>query len=266
MLLVNERDVLPGGWRAVRTADGSWTLAHPGHGETCHSIHGAWTQARERYAIPCRLRELARERSVVRLLDVGTGLGLNIAAALEALDGSGAQLEAVTLERDLDVLAIACAQLAQPPEVERWLGPVRAALALAIANPGRATVPLGERSSLALAAGDAAAVLPALSRREPFDAVFLDPFSRRREDALWTDAFARALAARMAPHAVLSTYSASLAVRAALARAGLRVGAGPRVGAKAEGTLASLRADLPPLGARSLRKLAQNRAADLAGG
>ena len=59
----------------------------------------------------------------------------------------------------------------------------------------------------------------------------------------------------MAPGSWLSTYTASLAVRRGLKRAGLRVGRGPRVGAKAEGTLASPDLRPPPLTPRQERKL-----------
>src|SRR5678816_3743700 len=96
-------------WTAVRTGDGSWTLVHPGHGATCHSQAGAWQQARERYAAPCRLPELARSQAAIELLDIGTGLGLNLAAALEALWGTSAELHATSFERDADVLHSAIA-------------------------------------------------------------------------------------------------------------------------------------------------------------
>ena len=47
------------GWRVLRTDDESLTLVHPIHGQACHSRAGAWTEARERYAVACRLRERA---------------------------------------------------------------------------------------------------------------------------------------------------------------------------------------------------------------
>jgi tRNA U34 5-methylaminomethyl-2-thiouridine-forming methyltransferase MnmC len=149
-------------WRAVLTSDGSYTLAHPGHGQTCHSRAGAWQEARERYAVACRLREraleMARRADVgeppkFRLLDVGTGLGLNLAAALEALSGTGIRLEAVSLERDTDViratLALFDAVRERAPRnasdsgdpsdsgdeglgLERWHAPVRGALRAAL--------------------------------------------------------------------------------------------------------------------------------------
>ena len=248
----------PAAWRPVLTADGSWTLAHPGHGETCHSTAGAWLEARERYAAPCRLREVAAETDgPVRLLDVGCGIGLNLAAALAELEGTGAELRAVTLERDPSVVRSGLA-LPVSPQAERWHAPVRAALARSLEDPHRA-VELGGSGRLRLVLGDARSTLPALSE-DPFDAVFLDPFSPRVEGDLWEVGFLAEIAGRMRPRAVLSTYSSAFAVRLALARAGLALGRGPRVGKKASGTLASPRGALPPLEPRTARRLARRLA------
>ena len=236
-------------WTPVRTDDGSWTLVHPGHGEACHSFAGAWSQARERYVGPCRIRELGHEREVVRLLDIGTGLGLNLACALAALEGSGARLEVASFEQDRSVLEAAFALRDWPPEVAPWIARAHAALAAELDRPGSA-------GWLRLEIGDARQGIVGLAREPAFDAVFLDPFSPGVEGELWAPAFLGELAARMAPHALLSTYSASFQVRLALAGAGLNVGKGPRVGRKAEGTLASWSGVLPGLDARTGRRLA----------
>ncbi len=241
----------------MRTADGSFTLAHPGHGQTCHSSAGAWLEARERYARPCRLRELGTARGRVRLLDVGTGIGLNLAAALEALEGTGAVLEVVTLERDTEVIRAGLRLPTGEPELERWFAPVRAALERALAEPTRVEPLFG--GTLELVLGDARRRLPQLDPERRFDAVFLDPFSPRVESQLWEVEFLAEVARRMSPGALLSTYSSSMAVRVALVLAGLELGRGPRVGDKASGTLAGPAASLPHLPAldeRTVRRLA----------
>ncbi|MCZ6598972.1 MAG: MnmC family methyltransferase [Planctomycetota bacterium] len=232
------------GYTPVRTADGSWTLAHPGHGETLHSRSGAWQEAVERYATPCRLRERALAgRAELHLLDVGTGLGLNLAAALAALEGTGTRLIVVSLERDRSVIEAAFGLDAGPGE--RWHAPVRVALRAALPGGlaetpgGRAKVELGAAGGeLRLLLGDARATLPRLELAPRFDAVFLDPFSPRVEPELWEAGFLVEIARRMAPGSLLSTFSAATRVRVALAGAGLAVARGPRVGTKAEGTLA----------------------------
>jgi chorismate dehydratase len=251
-------------WRAILTDDGTPTLEHAVHGEACHSRSGAWTQARERYARGCRLQERARTASSgsLRLLDVGTGLGINIAAALEAVAPSGVELLVHGLERDREVLARSSELLDRFPESSRrWMEPVALAIAAALAAPGRSraglpfTGPEGARARLFLHVGDARTTIAELARDERFDAVFLDPFSPRLEPDLWQPAFLAAIAARMAGSSWLATYSASLAVRAALVAAGLRVGAGPAVGAKREGTLASPDQEPPPLAPRTARRV-----------
>lgn len=248
------------GWTVLRTADGSATLVHPEHGQACHSDAGAWLEACERYARPCRLAERAAGGATVRLLDVGTGPGWNLAAALAEVERVGGRLEAWTLEHDPSVLRTTLASLgreASDAPFEPWHAPVRAALAAAVEH-GEAT--LGARSRLVLRLGDARATLPALPSDVRFDAVFLDPFSPRVEPELWARAFLADVAARMAPGSLLSTYSASLTVRVALAAAGLRVGPGPAVARKAHGTLASPDAVLAPLDARTARKLVRRLA------
>ena len=238
-------------WSAERTDDGSWTLRRA-DGVACHSTAGAWTQACERYAAPCRLRELAAEREVVRLLDVGTGLGLNLAAALRALDGR-ARLEATTLESAPSVIEAALALEGWPDEARPWVELAHEALGRVLRG-GAAELADG-RGSIELLLGDARESVAGL-RAKAFDAVFLDPFAPRDEPELWDGPFLREVARVMAPEAILSTYSASFAVRVRLLEAGLGVGLGPRVGRKAQGTLASLTAPLPPLEPRSARRIA----------
>jgi len=240
-------------WRALETEDGSRTLQRVADAVTCHSTAGAWRQARERYARACRIAELGAERGAVALLDIGTGLGLNLAAALEALAPCAAPLEAVSFEHDAELLARAL-DVRQPPECERWAAPARDALREALRRPGERVA--AAWGGLRLELGDARTNVRRW-RTRAFDAVFLDPFAPSVEPQLWSAEFLADLAAAMAPHALLSTYSASVAVRAGLAAAGLRVGQGPRVGRKAQGSLASFAAPLPPLHPRLLRKLAR---------
>lgn len=269
----------------VRTADGSCTLAHALHGETYHSRSGAWTQALERYARACRIAQRARatEESAraMCVLDLGTGLGFNAAAACAEASGATRALRIVSLERDrellerLDELAELAARTAPlAGEGEPWHAPVRAAIARALrASGARARsseleqVPIelapaepgatSARASLALVLGDARETLARLPSEPLFDAVFFDPFSPAREPELWSASLVREIALRMRPEAWLSTYSAAFAVRLVLRAAGLRVGRGPRVGTKAEGTLASRALAPPPLEPRVERRLAR---------
>lgn len=255
-------------WRAQRTDDGSWTLLHPVHGESCHSLAGARTQARERYAsVIADLPPEIFARGVLRLLDIGTGMALNLAAALEACETRGLALDALSLELDPSVLRAALeVSRADEPQwsahrrvlelIEQDLPDLEAgapSLARALRGAGA--------HQLELVLADARESLPKLDPSRRFDVVFLDPFSPRVDPPLWEEAFLLEVASHMDIGARLSTYTTSLRVRAALARAGLNLGAGPRVGRKSSGTLASRGGVVPPLDPRTKRKIERYLAA-----
>jgi len=248
-------------WTPIQTDDGSYTLVHPMHGEACHSRAGAWTESRERYALACRLHERALElrdtgARALRLLDVGTGLGLNLAAALEALDGTRIELDATSLEIDVGVIeaTLALGPQSALPEVERHHVRVRAALELAL-GANSEPVPLAGGGRLLLLVGDGRVTLPALDPSVRFDAVFLDPFSPGVDPPLWSAEFLAEVAQRMLPGSLLSTYTAAACARVGLIAAGLHVGPGARVGTKSSGTLASPDIELQSLDPRTTRRL-----------
>ena len=259
------------GWTPVPTADGSATLRSEALGEACHDLAGAWTEARERYTVPALLPLLAARSAPLRLLDVGTGLGWNLAAALDEATRAGVELDVVSLEIDRRViegaLELAAAGRLARGDPARAHAPVAQALSLALAagghGPGR-SVPLG-RGRLRVYLGDARETLAGLPREERFDAVFLDPFSPRADPAAWAGPFLREVASRMEPRARLATYTASFEVRLRLAAAGLAVGRGPRVGRKAEGTVAGRGIEVEPLHPRTARRL-ERRLRELAEG
>ena len=260
---------VPGTWRTRRTEDGTLTLVHPVHGEACHSDVGAWRESWERYVEGCRLPERLRAEQPERLrvLDVGTGLGWNLAAVLVARDrfSAATRLDLVTLESDPEVMRTAIGlgdRAGQGPQAEALLEIHRVLSEClgALAGEGhahRAPTRFGYEDQLTLCLGDARDTLPELAREPGFDAVFLDPFSPRREPDLWAAEFLEEIAVRCAPDAWLSTYSASTGVRVALSLAGFEIGPGARVGAKAEGTLARRGAPLPPFEPKIARRIAR---------
>jgi len=252
----------PAGWTAVRTEDGSWTMAAPGHGQACHSTAGAWREARERYALATGLDLLAAERGhrqPVRLLDVGTGLGWNLAAAWDLVAAGEGQLDATGLELEPE-LCRAAPGIATASGTGPWSAhyPVLAERLAELASHGlpRSRTTLAPGSTLELHLGDARSTVSQLrAEGVRFDVIFLDAFSPSVEPDLWGGSFLGDLASLLEPTGMLSTYTVSLTVRERLRRAGLQVGTGPRVGAKAGGTLASPTLDLPALEPRAAAKL-----------
>lgn len=240
----------------VATDDGSWTIHDELVGQACHSLAGAWTEARERYARPCELRRKAKEDGVLRLLDVGTGIGWNLAAALAELEEESVRLEVLCLEADRKLFEFGAECLVDDTSGGAvWLERARRALAASL-DQGEA-VPLECGGALRFVIGDARRTLAKEPAHACFDAVFLDPFSPGTAPGLWEASFLREVAQRIASGGLLSTYTTSLEVRARLVCAGLEVGSGPRVGTKHQGTIAGRDVSLGPLEARTQRKLAR---------
>lgn len=252
-------------WEPRQTQDGSWTLFNKELNEACHSRDGAWLESVERYAKACRLPERAAELVErdgagvpLRVLDIGTGLGLNIAAARSILAGCGVLLQVTSLELDPEVIR---AGLELPP-ANAWHASIAKGLAEALEKPGE-SIDLGpspagmgeSRASLELHIGHGAECLAAIDKRSRFDAVFMDPFSPAVDRSLWETPFLQEVSSRMKPGSMLSTFSAAIRVRRRLQEVGLLVGPGERVGSKSSGTLASPDRDLPAFPAAQARRM-----------
>ncbi len=250
-------------WRRMPTGDGCPTLVHPGHGEPCHDTRGAWAEAHQLHVAGCDLPRLLLRGELVRLLDVGTAPGWNLAAAWSLASRLPGRLEVTTVERSEEALR-AGAELAAdegwkaaaPADAVRSFEEVHSALGKA-QEQGESSgwIQVGRRVRLRLIQQDAGAALGELCPEERFDAVFLDAFSPRVEPEAWDAGFLGALAERVAEGGRLTTYTLSHPVRAALMARGLAVGwAGERSGRRG-GTWASRGGWVPPLSERLTARL-----------
>ncbi|MGV0023473.1 tRNA (5-methylaminomethyl-2-thiouridine)(34)-methyltransferase MnmD [Phormidesmis priestleyi] len=228
------------------TGDGSFTFFSAEYGEAFHSQFGARQEAKSKFVEPTLLKQKAdlfespaRGRSSLKLLDICYGLGYNTAAALEAIwqVNPDCQVNVVALEIDATVPQSAIAhQLlnAWQPEIQTSL--------TTLAQSGTVKT---SRLDAQLKLGDARQTLPLES--EPFDAIFLDPFSPPHCPQLWTIEFLSLVARLLKSDGRLATYSCAAAVRAALIAAGLQIGSTHPVGRRSPGTIANWEADLPRL-------------------
>ena len=226
------------GIELVPTEDGSPTVFSETYREHYHNTSGAFLESLERYVIPCRIVERARAMGSIRILDVGFGLGFNLALAWRELRRAApdAQVHIDSLEKDpIDpsLWRRLAAEMGDPTVVDG----VASLLAEGVYE--------GDSVSLKLWCGGAEDTIDEVEKG--WNSVFLDPFSPDRNGELWTTSFLRSLREGAESGAILSTYSAAVRVRVALLQAGWQIGAGPRVGKKSNGTLASAGDVSPPL-------------------
>ena len=247
------------------TGDGCPTLMHPTHGEPCHDTRGAWAEANQLHVHGCDLPRRLLRGERVRLLDVGSAPGWNLAAACALASSLPGALDVTAVERSEDALAAAFDLSSSsswrggaPGGAPVALDRVHAALKEALVLPPGTWVSLGGAVRLRLWMQPAALLLKELQIEEQFDAVFLDSFSPGVEPEAWDPDFLFALGGRVAALGRLSTYTISHPVRAALMASGLSVGwAGARSGRRG-GTWTSRGGWVPPLSDRLRARLGRH--------
>lgn len=224
------------------TEDGSVTFWSETFQETFHSSHGAKHEAEAKFVIPAKIAEKAKTQTQLNILDVCYGLGYNSAAAIAAvseLKDRTADLHIIALENNLEVPQKAIAA----GLVNIWQ-PAIAQILTTVAATQTVTT---ENLSLQLLIGDARQTINQVPSKWA-DAIFLDPFSPPHCPQLWTVEFIQILANCLKPDGYLVTYSSSAAVRAAMIKAGLQIGAIAPIGRKSPSTIAAFSpTPLPPI-------------------
>lgn len=227
------------------TDDGTLSVFSDEYGQAMHTLSGAYSEALLKHVFPSKI--LGREERMIRVLDVGFGIGYNVLALLDEFlkDRRERTLEIITLEKDLS-----------PMEMMRGTGfpGPRGALYEFLKNVPVKGVVIGEGFTVRLLAGDARESVRELPSSS-FHAVFQDAFSPSKNPELWSADFFREIYRAAAEGCVLTTYSSAPQVRGALLEAGFVLGRGPSVGKKREGTVAAKGDVIETLNAGDIRDL-----------
>jgi queuine tRNA-ribosyltransferase len=241
-----------GAFELVMLRTGERAVRHTGNGEVMHPV-GPWTEANKLYVEQLKLRELLAKHDdePLRILDVGLGAATNAIAALTCAQEMGGErrraLEIVSLEHDLDALALALTD----PQGFPFLTPWKTACE-AILNEHEWEAP---SLSWRVIKGDAREALDEVEGT--FDLIYFDPFSPESNPTLWTMDFARRIHSKARYEgATLATYSAATPTRVMFLLAGFFVGHGVASGTRTESTFASTKLELvpEPLGDRWLQR------------
>ncbi len=215
---------------ARQTADGSWTLVHPGHSECYHSAAGALTEARHLYLNSSGILDTFAQGECIRVLDVGLGLGYNALATIDGWlqSGSHARLEILSLENDEGLFQTLRSGTApwQMGWDSVWLNLVKG-----LRHKGgglwQATMLSSGGGALLwhVFLGDARsdATISELLKSGPFDYVWQDPFSPKKNPGMWATEWFSIMALAAAENACLMTYSVARRVRDALLASGWQV-------------------------------------------
>ncbi len=236
----------------IKTADGTETFFNKEYKEAYHSTKaGAYTESLYKFVIPCKIKGLA-EKGSIRILDVGFGLGYNVAVAISEAKrvNENVSIDIVSIEKDPEVFE-RIKQLNIPENLKDAYDFILSGKfqGFFIKNT-RFYGYVSEKNGLCLKVilGEGRKTLKMLSDLKlKFDAVFYDAFSPKVNTEMWTVDIFRTVKNLMEEEAVFATYSASLAVRKGLIEAGFKIGLVEPVGRRSYSTVATIKGSIPPL-------------------
>jgi len=239
--------------KLITTADGTETFLNEEVGESYHSQTGAVEEAFKKYAVPCKIKELAQSGKIT-ILDICSGLIYNAAAAIDTAleENPNCQIEVVCLENDLEI--IKKISEVNPPiknyflikrvlnENIHQLNPINKK----IDNCNENNQVTKERTNLTyqkgnikitVLIGDARERIKELNEAQ-FDAVFMDPFSPKTAPWMWEIGFFSEIFKVIKEDRILATYTCARIVRDNMKEAGFMYDDGPIVGRRGPGTIA----------------------------
>ncbi len=192
----------------------------------------------EKFIKPSGILELEKER--VKILDIGFGLGYNVALAVYHLKNKGVrEIIIYSFEKEF-------------PEDFIILPEPYTSVHRKIID----TLPEGEFEGVYIKVfqGDARKNIKGIGEFYA-DAVFHDPFSPFKNPELWTYDFLKEIKRLINPYGYWVSYSGAHSVRKSLELLGFKVGGSRPVGRKRSGTVASLKEKVPPLPEDERKKL-----------
>ncbi|WP_051654219.1 tRNA (5-methylaminomethyl-2-thiouridine)(34)-methyltransferase MnmD [Persephonella sp. KM09-Lau-8] len=226
----------------IKTADGTETFINQEFNEAYHSTKaGAYTESLLKFVLPCRIDQLAKKQNQIDILDIGFGLGYNVAVAIEVATKNNPNifLKIISVEKDKDIFS-KIKQLELPPNLQNIYSQI-----LSGQFNGDTYTARENNFELTILFGEARQVIKTIDHK--FDAVFYDAFSPKVNTEMWTVELFKKVKDLMKENAILATYSASLAVRKGLIEAGFKIGLIEPVGRKSFSTVATINGDIPPL-------------------
>jgi chorismate dehydratase len=232
----------------LTTDDGTATLFLEEYDQAMHSMSGAYEESLLKHIIPSEILECSDESSAV--IDIGFGLGYNVLALMN---------EFINRKKDMPLSIISL-------EKERYFLEFMNEIKF---NDSRDDIysfikrvyvsGVGEFRGITLKIlfGDARKSLKKLDGLK-FHAIFQDPFSPSKNPELWSVEYFKLLKDLLAEKGIITTYSSADHIRRAMIEAGLRIGRGPSVGKKREGTIAALHETVTELNNSDIDEIFKN--------
>ncbi|MBW2999193.1 hypothetical protein KY339_00850 [Candidatus Woesearchaeota archaeon] len=212
--------------KKIITKDKSITFYSKKYKETYHSVSGAEEESIKKFVEPSNIKELAKKKKEIKILDVCFGIGYNSAAAIDEIKKANPKCKIliIGLENDKKIL--------------QKINKINASFnSYDIVKQAAEKLNFKDNNiEIKIILGDAREKIKTIKKK--FDAVFLDPFSPKKCPELWTEEFFKKINKLMKKGSILTTYSCAKVVRKNLEKAGFKAIDGPIVGRRAPSTIA----------------------------
>ncbi len=216
----------------VRVQSGAWSLRSIENGEVFHPGVGPMREAMDLHVAQQRIPERLVDGFV--LWDVGLGAAANAIAAIEAI--SQAPGNGVVHLHSFDLSASALEFALKHSEVLEYLN-VHSEVLRNLLQTGSSTIETRWRIEWQLHLGDFTERVRARNLPEAPDAIFYDPYSPKRNPAMWKLEHLERLRRYITKSCTATSYTRSTAMRVTFLCAGFYVGRGMGIGEKDETTI-----------------------------
>jgi queuine tRNA-ribosyltransferase len=213
----------------IRVRCGAWSLRSTENGEVFHPGIGPMEEARILHVAQQRIAERLTDGFV--FWDVGLGAAANAIAAIEAISkapGSG-----VVHLHSFDLSSNALEFALKHSEVLEYLD-VYSEAVHELLQAGNSAIESNWRIEWQLHPGDFTERVREGNLPEAPDAIFYDPYSPKRNGAMWTLEHFERLRRNLTKSCIATSYTRSTAIRVTFLCAGFYVGRGVGIGEKNE--------------------------------
>lgn len=246
---------------SIITRDGTQTLYNFEYQEAYHSTKaGAYTESLEKFVIPSGIDKLLKNGKKVRILDVGFGLGYNVATVINFSRQivEKPKLEIISIEKDESFLDRI--KSIEYPENLQEEYKIITSLEESVVNIADKNLKCYKKSvdniSITVLIIDGREGIRALnSDGKKFDIVFYDPFSPKVNTEMWTYDILRLVSELIEDEGVFLTYSNATPVKVSLLKAGFRIGYVKPVGRKSPSIIASKNGNIEVVGEEEIKKI-----------
>lgn len=200
--------------KIVKSKDGTYTAYNEEFDECYHNVNdGALKESLKKHVEPAFFY-LNSDKKEVTILDICFGLGYNTFATIYFLKKSGFEKRVHIISPELDEKVVkSLADFKYPKEFEPFKDIIK--------KISQNLVYEDEKLKIEVKIGDARDIVKNIDKK--IDVVYQDPFSPKKNPALWTIEYFKDISNLIDYNGILTTYSIATPVRLALYEVGFRV-------------------------------------------